>query len=58
MGGFGITLILIGIVSFILPMLGMQFSLLSILGDSVWARLGIIVVGIGLVVFAPKAKTD
>jgi hypothetical protein len=58
MGGFGLTLILIGIGSFILPLLGLQFSLLSILGDSIWARLGIVVVGIALVIFSPRQKQD
>jgi hypothetical protein len=52
MRGWGILLIVLGVGSFILPMMGMQFRLLSLFGEhtgiagAVMAVLGVILLGI------------
>lgn len=46
---WGITLMFIGAAGFLLPLIGMQFRLLSLLGDGPAGRL--VVAGIGLVLF-------
>jgi hypothetical protein len=67
MRGWGILLIVLGVGSFILPMMGMQFRLLSIFGEytniagAVMAVIGVILLGISFMAGkktgeAPKAQ--
>ncbi|MBC7796881.1 MAG: hypothetical protein H7Z37_08415 [Pyrinomonadaceae bacterium] len=52
MRGWGITFLILGIGSFILPLMGMQFSLLSLFGQYVSVVAGILIVlGLVMVVF-------
>ena len=51
MKGWGITFLLLGAGSFILPMLNLQFSLISIFGEGNEAITGGLFIAIGLVLF-------
>ncbi|HRD77350.1 MAG TPA: hypothetical protein PK264_15695 [Hyphomicrobiaceae bacterium] len=51
--GIGILLLILGAGSYVLPMMGMQFKLMSIFGAyQGWAQIGAIVVGAILVVMS------
>lgn len=46
MSKLGATLLTMGILAFVLPLMGMQFQLLNLFGDSMGVRLGLIGVGV------------
>lgn len=52
MRGWGITFLVLGIGSFILPLIGVQFALLSLFGQYVSVVAGILIVlGLVMVIF-------
>jgi type IV secretory pathway VirB2 component (pilin) len=63
MRGWGILLIALGVGSFILPMMGMQFRLLSIFGEhtgiagAVMAVIGVILLGISFMAGKKSGET-
>lgn len=58
MRGWGITLLILGIGSFILPLMGMQFRLLSLFGDAApIVGIALAVIG-GLLLFASRATAE
>jgi hypothetical protein len=56
MRGWGLTLIILGIGSYILPLMGRQFMLVSIFGDSAWVGAGFIVFGAFFMLCARKPE--
>jgi hypothetical protein len=58
MRGWGITLIILGVGSFILPLMGMQFALVSVFGEAQMpAAIGMIVIG-GAMVYFGESNDD
>ena len=56
MKGWGITFLLLGIGSFVLPMMNLQFSLISIFGEGNEAITGGVFIAIGIILFLVGAR--
>lgn len=52
MRGWGITFVIFGIGSFILPLMGLQFKLLSLFGEyQSIAGVALLIIGIGMIIY-------
>ncbi len=59
MRGWGVTLLLIGLGSFVLPMMGMQFKLVSIFGEyEMIAGIAMAVIGGLMVAFGGTSEKE
>ncbi len=58
MRGWGVMLVIIGLGSFVLPMVGIQFRLISIFGEyQLFAAIGMVVIG-GVMIFFGSSDSD
>ena len=58
MAGLGGLLVVLGVGSFILPLLGRQFTLMAWVDPfQPWAGIGVAIIGVGLIVIARSRQT-
>jgi hypothetical protein len=58
MKGWGTTFVILGIGSFILPRMGMQFSLISIFGEGNEAIVGVAFIAVGAIMHLTGRRTE
>ena len=56
---FGSTMLILGVGSFILPMIGLQFKILNLFGDKVpFISIGLIIFGLILILIGKDEETQ